>query len=90
LEKHVGAKASPYPACAVFQEERVFFLGTVPFDPLSYTAAQYDPQKNRLESSLRIVLSPGQTLKIRQVLGSITAPYGIPEVAMVKESRCKL
>lgn len=79
LEKHVGASTSPFPASAVFQGERVFFLGTVPFDPLSYTAAQYDPQKNRLESSLRIVLAPGQTLKIRQVLGSITAPYGIPE-----------
>lgn len=79
LEKHVGASTSPYPATAVFKGDRVFFLGTVPFDPLSYTAANFDPEKNQLESSLRIVLSPGQTLQIRQVLGSITAPYGIPE-----------
>lgn len=77
--KHVAASTFPFPANAVIDKDKAFYLGTVPYDPVSYTAASYSPSAKRLESSQRIVISPGQTVKIRQTIGYVFTPYGLPE-----------
>ncbi len=79
LMKHVATSTFPFPANGVIDGDNAFYLGTVPYDPVSYTAASYNPAAKRLESTQRIVLSPGQTAEIRQTIGFAHSPYGLPE-----------
>lgn len=82
VEKHVGASTMPFPVSAVYGERSSLFLGSVPFDPISYTAGGYDPARQSLSYALRLVLAPRQSLPFRLVLGSAGVRYGAQEAVV--------
>ncbi|MFA6930647.1 MAG: hypothetical protein WCT05_09985 [Lentisphaeria bacterium] len=78
-EKHVGASTMPFPVGALGGSQDALYLGAVPFDPISYTAGAFVPAEKKLQYSLRVVLSPGQSLQLRQTIGGARAIYGMQE-----------
>lgn len=79
MEKHVGASTMPFPVSGIFGSKDSLFIGGVPFDPVSYTAGSWDPLTKLLTYSLRVVVSPQQTVTFRQTLGRASATYGAQE-----------
>ena len=79
LLKHLNTLAYVFSASGVAFQDSSLFLGHVTFDPVSYSAASYDPGTRRYAFSQRIVVSPGQSVPIRFVIGVATNRYGIAE-----------
>ncbi len=82
VEKHVGASTMPFPVSGAVGEKDVLFVGGVPFDPVSYTAGSWDPAKNALTYSIRLVVAPKQTVSFRHVLGRAGSDYGAQEAVV--------
>ena len=82
LMQHVSSSAIPFSAVAAMTSKSGLQLGHVMFDPVSYSAASFDPAKNELSFSQRIALLPHKILKIRWVAGSFNASYGGAEAAV--------
>lgn len=78
-EKHVGASTMPFPVSALGGGNDSIFLGSVPYDPISYTSGSFVPADQLMQYSLRVVLSPGQRLQMRQTIGSARTRYGMQE-----------
>ncbi len=78
-EKHVGASTMPFPVSALGGGSDSVYLGSVPYDPISYTSGSFAPADNRMQYSFRVVLSPGQRLQLRQTIGSSRTRYGMQE-----------
>jgi hypothetical protein len=79
LLKHLNTPSYVFSASGVAFQDSSLFLGHVTFDPVSYSAASYDPGTRRYAFSQRIVVSPGQSVPIRFVIGVATNRYGIAE-----------
>ncbi len=79
VEKHVGASTMPFPVSAAGGKSSSLFTGSVPFDPVSYTAGSLDPAKKQLTYSLRLVAAPRETIRFRQTIGCADTAYGFPE-----------
>lgn len=79
VEKHVGASTLPFPVSAAGGKYSSLFTGSVPFDPVSYTAGTLDPAKRLLTYSLRLVAAPRETIRFRQTIGCTETAYGFPE-----------
>ena len=79
VEKHVGASTMPFPVSAAGGKNSSLFTGSVPFDPVSYTAGSLDPAKQQLTYSLRLVAAPRETIRFRQTIGCADTAYGLSE-----------
>ena len=79
VEKSIGASTMPFPVSSVFGAKDSLFVGGVPFDPVSYTVSSWSPSSKSLTYSLRVVVSPQQTITFRQTLGRASATYGAQE-----------
>lgn len=77
--KHVASSAVAFAATALFDEKTAVSLGHVTFDPVSYTAVEYDPASGRYSYSQRLVLSEGKTVPLRHVIAVADSSYGAPE-----------
>lgn len=82
LMKHIASSAIPFSGTAVMDKKSGLHLGHVMFDPVSYSAAGYDPEKKELRFSQRVAIHPRETLKLRWVAGAMDAVYGGAEAAI--------
>lgn len=78
VQKHVGASIMPFPVSAVFGNSSAFFVGSVPFEPISYYSARCLPSEKNIELdySMRIVVSPEKSTVVRMLLGTTSSAYG--------------
>ncbi|MFA6930904.1 MAG: hypothetical protein WCT05_11300 [Lentisphaeria bacterium] len=79
LLKHLSSPSYVFSASGVAFQDSSLFLGHVTFDPVSYSAATYDPGTRKYAFSQRLVISPGQSVPIRFVIGVAANRYGVAE-----------
>jgi hypothetical protein len=85
VEKHVGASSRPFPAVAVFSPDKAFFVGGIPFEPVSYEAASISPLKNgksTLKYSIRTAILPKKITSVKFVIGATNAKFGGKEAVV--------
>lgn len=73
--EHIGSKELPFPAAGAFGKKSGIHLGHVIFDPVSYSAAFYDPGTSELRFTQRYAVHPGETLNFTWVAGNVSSLY---------------
>ena len=76
FEKNVGASMMPFPISAAFGKQDSVFIGGALFDPISFNAAGFYPEAEKLAFSYRFVLMPKKKITFRMFLGSSKTTYG--------------
>lgn len=80
--EHIGSKELPFTAGAAFTGKGGMHLGHGIFEPVSYSAVYYVPDKKELTFTQRHAVHPGETLKFTWIIGSVNAEFGGPEAVI--------
>ncbi len=76
MHKRVRAVVMPFAATGIFDSKCSFFLGNVMYDPVSYTAVDYEPLNGKYAYRQRFVVAPNADCNFRYVIGSANSSFG--------------